>query len=399
MKRHDDVQGTNWAASSSSYVARASVKNLSRCKPNLCHDLENMEAIHFFRRLYSLDTLDTRLTTSTHIPLTNASDISPEKSTSAQGVETDSANLPPGALPSKWRTPEFCFYYAVFILVIPQMFKSVMNVSLRAFLPSYRTLPFLRVPSNTSQLPKVQGPTFEWMDSRSQSCTSMPQPMSWSLLLTELSMIQDNSDSQYSSFRDNIPYMAAVVLLHPVLRRFYNTIFPLPSASQKATPSAKDETTKQGPLTPADTRFIQRTSFDLYFALIFLAVLHGFSTLKILLILYINFKIATKLPKESIPTATWTFNIGILFVNEFCHGYHYVSVAKALFPFSASASSWGEYFDSYGGLIPRWEILFNFTILRLISFNMDYYWSLDRSRSSSPVEVHHIPTSSSPFYT
>lgn len=37
--------------------------------------------------------------------------------------------------------------------------------------------------------------------------------------------------------------------------------------------------------------------------------------------------------------------------------------------------------------MPRWEVLFKITILRLISFNMDHYWSLDRSRSGSPVEV------------
>jgi protein-cysteine N-palmitoyltransferase HHAT len=94
-----------------------------------------MEAIHFFRKLYSLDTLDTRLTTSTHTPLTAASNESEEKSTSERGVETNAANLPPGVLPSKWRTPEFYFYYAVFLFVIPQMFRSVMNVSQRM---SYR---------------------------------------------------------------------------------------------------------------------------------------------------------------------------------------------------------------------------------------------------------------------
>jgi protein-cysteine N-palmitoyltransferase HHAT len=187
--------------------------------------------------------------------------------------------------------------------------------------------------------------------------------------------------------------MAIVVLVHPLLRRVYNAVSPLPSqkSSPNSVPTAKAENTKQEALASAHDRFIQRTSFDLYFALVFLAVLHGFSALKILLILYINFKIATKLPKEYIPPITWIFNIGILFVNEFCHGYHYASIAKNVFPFSAPASNWGTYLDSYGGLIPRWEILFNFTILRLISFNIDYYWSLDRSRSSSPVEVRYPP--------
>lgn len=185
--------------------------------------------------------------------------------------------------------------------------------------------------------------------------------------------------------------MAIVVVLHPLLRRIYNIAFPLPSPKHKSAPAARSEVATREKLDSPDDLSKQRTSFDLYFALGFLAVLHGFSALKILLILSINFQLVTRLPKDYIPAMTWIFNVGILFVNEFCHGYHYVSIAKTLIPRSSSASNWGTYLDSYGGLIPRWEILFNFTILRLISFNMDYYWSLDRSRSSSPVEVRAPP--------
>jgi hypothetical protein len=90
-----------------------------------------MEALHFFRRLYSLDTLDTRLTTSSSTPLTVVSCESPEKATSGKGVETQPASLPPGASPSKWQTLEFYAYYAIFLLAVPQMFRSVMNVSSR----------------------------------------------------------------------------------------------------------------------------------------------------------------------------------------------------------------------------------------------------------------------------
>lgn len=181
--------------------------------------------------------------------------------------------------------------------------------------------------------------------------------------------------------------MTIMVLAHSLLRRIYNLAFPIPSASQSSDPSATAEARRHDPPTSIDSRFSQRTLFDLCFGLIFLLVLHGMSMLKILLILYINFKIATRLPREYIPATTWVFNLGILFANEFCFGYQYTTLAATFFPNSSSASSWGSYFDSFGGLIPRWEILFKFTILRLISFNMDHYWSLDRSRSSSPVEV------------
>jgi hypothetical protein len=136
----------------------------------------------------------------------------------------------------------------------------------------------------------------------------------------------------------------------------------------------------------ADARLRQRTSYDLYFALLFIVTLHGFSALKILFILYINFNIAMQLPKQAIPVATWLFNIGVLFANELAHGYRFSQLADSMLPFPM-AIAWSKNIDLYGGLIPRWEVLFNITVLRLIAFNFDYYWSLDRDRAGSPVEV------------
>ena len=148
--------------------------------------------------------------------------------------------------------------------------------------------------------------------------------------------------------------------------------------------------------TAADVRMIQRISFDVPFTVIFLAALHGFSTFKIVAILYLNYSIAKKLPRQYIPAATWVFNVGILFTNELCRGYPYSSILAWFLPGSLVfgkgelATNMGHILDSYGGLMPRWEVFFNFTVLRLISFNLDYYWSVD-SRSGNPIEVHISP--------
>lgn len=109
------------------------------------------------------------------------------------------------------------------------------------------------------------------------------------------------------------------------------------------------------------------------------------------MILYINFKIAKGLPKEYLPAATWIFNIGILFANELGRGYHFSSISQSFSPSLGSEKpgskfDWGAWLDSHGGLIPRWEVLFNLTVLRLISFNLDFYWSLNM-RGSSAIEV------------
>ena len=138
-----------------------------------------------------------------------------------------------------------------------------------------------------------------------------------------------------------------------------------------------------------EARLEQRATFDYIFAFIFLAAMHGFSALKILLILYLNFKIATSLPRKFVPAATWVFNIGILFANELSDGYKYTGMAAYLSPLENGAgflNELGMWMDRYGGIMRRWEVLFNITVLRLISFNLDYYFSLD-TKTGSLLEV------------
>ena len=181
--------------------------------------------------------------------------------------------------------------------------------------------------------------------------------------------------------------MAALLVFHPLVRRLYNAIvYPIKSVGHSARPTPEE----------ADQRLNQRASFDFGFALIYLVALHGISAFKILLILHLNYQLATTLPRKYIPAATWVFNIGTLFANEIFKGFRFGDIAELIFGSPDVHSllhegpvAWGRWLDSYGGLMGRWEILFNITVLRLISFNLDYYWSLDR-RSYSPVEVSQV---------
>lgn len=204
----------------------------------------------------------------------------------------------------------------------------------------------------------------------------------------------DNSDAQYASFRDNVPYLFVVMALHPLLRRAFDAMYG--SSNGKKDHNGHTMSNGRGAESPvshmkADERQERRLSFDFIFNLCFLVALHGFSAPKVLVILYINFLLATKLDRRYIPAATWIFNIGILFANELGQGYRYSMIANILLPEKAGdakdSGGWGSFLDGYGGLIPRWEVLFNITVLRLISFNFDYYWARNRSGSNSPVEV------------
>ena len=176
--------------------------------------------------------------------------------------------------------------------------------------------------------------------------------------------------------------MFILLIVHPLLRKLYEFINPISGTSPTLDDTKSDRLSHSA---MADARMNRRMTFDSYFSIVYLTALHGVSALKVLLILYTNFTITTRLPRHYIRPFTWIFNICILFANELCKGYPLTDLANFFLTWSASPGSeagpgindnWGSMLDNYGGLIPRWEILFKITILRLISFNLDYCWSV-----------------------
>ncbi|KAL2870767.1 putative glycerol:H+ symporter (Gup1) [Aspergillus lucknowensis] len=292
--------------------------------------------LSWLRRLYSLDTLDTRFT----VPATTPVKVAAEDTRSGSAKDARSNAVANSASPSKWGTLEFFVYYIVFLVAVPLMFKTVADVSQESH-PTFSTYSHLLSPG--------------WIPGRKV----------------------DNSDAQYSSFRDNIPYLLVLLVAHPLLRRVHEHY----ARSNNATSAAA----------AGDNRLARRIQFDFYFALVFITALHGISAIKVLAILYLNYKIAKALPWKYVPAVTWVFNIGTLFANELCGGYPLARIIGLWMPAADVAGQestlvqWAQVVDSFGGLMPRWEILFNITTLRLISFNMDYYWSLDYP-AASPIE-------------
>ncbi|VUC35832.1 unnamed protein product [Clonostachys rosea] len=283
-----------------------------------------MGLLSFATSVYNLDALDTRFSVSSTTPYQTVIDTRSDPTAKTEAA----AKAQSRAHPSKWKSPEFLFYYVIFIFAVPYMFWVPYSVS----------------GPEDPRWEKYSGHLSEgWMFGRKV----------------------DNTDAQYRTFRGNLPYMSALLLVHPLLRRVWDAVYPSAKKGQSGA-----------------ARLEQRASYDYAFALLYLVALHGFSAFKVLLIFYLNYQVATKLPRKYIPIATWAFNIPVLFSNELCRGYHYYDIARLVAP---SLESWGAWLDSYGGLISRWEVLFNLTILRLVSFNLDYYWSLGQ-RGSSPLE-------------
>lgn len=100
----------------------------------------------------------------------------------------------------------------------------------------------------------------------------------------------------------------------------------------------------------------------------FLYVLHGINLFKILIQLSINYYIAKNTTGKTAIILSWVYGVGLLFLNEFYEGYPFRTLFPAL-----------QFLDQYGGMMPRWDVNFNFSMIRMISFNFDYFQSLDDS--------------------
>lgn len=79
--------------------------------------------LHYVGRLYSLDTLDTRFTTSSKTPSSNAKPITGHGSANQMEKAVSEASKP------KWTTLEFYIYYLIILIAIPSMFKAAYDVS------------------------------------------------------------------------------------------------------------------------------------------------------------------------------------------------------------------------------------------------------------------------------
>lgn len=164
---------------------------------------------------------------------------------------------------------------------------------------------------------------------------------------------QDDSDFQYRSFRDYVPVLAAIMLVYVALSAVFAR---LPSIG---TPS--------GYQSIAERFRPNRIPFLHIFTAIFILALHGANTFKLLLVLTANYALAHALGGRRwlAPAVIWTFNVGTLALVHWNDGVQWKTIGNG-------SLAW---LDDYNGLLPRWQINFNITMLRLVSFALDLHWS------------------------
>ncbi|KAI8331343.1 hypothetical protein BC941DRAFT_382702 [Chlamydoabsidia padenii] len=154
----------------------------------------------------------------------------------------------------------------------------------------------------------------------------------------------DNSDDQYAFFRNNLLKLVVLALVFIGLTR----------SMAFFTSGAKGR-----------LHLLALTST------IIIGALHGTSVIKIGIIISTSYAIGRLSGGSKLnPILTWIFNLAVLFLNEVYNGYSFIDLHSSL-----------GWMDQYSGVISRWHVLFNFVMLRLVSFNMDYYWQHQKTRA------------------
>ncbi|WVO15491.1 hypothetical protein L204_103149 [Cryptococcus depauperatus] len=162
----------------------------------------------------------------------------------------------------------------------------------------------------------------------------------------------DNSDIQYRSFRNNLPSLVLLASSY-LAASFAHSCF----------------TTVQ----------LSRIAFITAFSAFMIILLHGTSSLKIVALLALNYYVS-KSPLSPAMRKVWPWviicgNVVLLFMNERADGYRFQDLHAKF-----------GLLDKYSGLLPRWHIGFNITMLRQVSFGLDYVWRENTNSNESPVD-------------
>lgn len=160
-----------------------------------------------------------------------------------------------------------------------------------------------------------------------------------------LSEYVDNSDTQFSSFRANIPKLTMLM-----------AIFCFCSLVLKSH---------------------MKESYLYVLGFTLLLFLHGLNSIFIVLLMTVNYMIniiGNKYHLKLIPILTWSWALFSLLGSEWL--FHKIT-------FKTISFGYLSYLDNviFKGGYHRWWVIYNISVLRMISFNMDYYYSLLANRS------------------
>ncbi|KAJ1959035.1 glycerol transporter [Dipsacomyces acuminosporus] len=234
-----------------------------------------------------------------------------------------------------WGTLEFKLYYVLYLIVVPNMLYTMYKASSPGR-PEYE-----KYKHELSQ---------GWMFGR----------------------MVDLSDGQWDTFRSHLPAFAGAMLAYVALNRLFRAAV----VRQRCRGFLQSPASVRGAL--------PTLWFPCTFATAFVVALSGTSTIFIFALVSGNYLVAKKCGGQRwAPLAFWAYNMAMLFSNEHFKGYEFARMAGSL-----------AWLDEWRGILRRWDVTFNITMLRMVSFAMDYHWRVGQKAESSSRQVDAIAAKS-----
>lgn len=219
-------------------------------------------------------------------------------------TSTRFARIDPTRPPSRWKNPEFIVYGIIFVVVVPIMVWVPVSLSQGACVRIYSVLQR----TDKSQDTHPNYPSYSHRLSWGWIAGRKIVRDSGSPLASCLTLTQDNSDSQYRSFRNNIPALLLISAAFLASSRIFEFFRPEVKLDKS-----------------------QRADFLAKFSVLVLLGLHGASAFKILAIMGLNYLGGNLLAGTKLaPAFNWVFNLSVLFLNEAYSGYHFSSLHPSL---------------------------------------------------------------------
>ncbi|KAJ2107987.1 glycerol transporter [Coemansia sp. S142-1] len=177
--------------------------------------------------------------------------------------------------------------------------------------------------------------------------------------------MMDLSDGQWDTFRSHLPAFASLMFLYVAM----NWVFRLAVVRRVSREFLQTPTKVRG--------FLPTLWFPFLFATVFAIILSGVSTVFILAFTGVNFVLAKRFGgRRWAPAVFWVFNMAVLFANEYYKGYEFGRMLQSL-----------AWLDQWRGVLRRWDVTFNITMLRMMSFAMDYHWRVRQEDEASVRQI------------
>ncbi len=160
---------------------------------------------------------------------------------------------------------------------------------------------------------------------------------------------KDTSDSQWNHFSQNMDLIVIIAIIFLSISNYLKGL-------------------KRVKL----NNYIELILYYIFFGLAYILYLFRGGAIYWFFFTLLNYKLTNIFyKKRKMIAIVWILNLSTMFCNDLYHGYD----LRLIFPFLSDSSIINSIEESRKDALVQWHVVFNMTILRMISYSMDKHWA------------------------